>query len=329
MCAIEDAAFEIRDVLMWVYGSGYPKSHNGPWGGTGLKPAWEPIILARKPLIGTVEENWREHGTGALDIAGCRIDGLGRWPANVLHDGSDEVVSLFPEAPGQIADISINGGSRSVNAYGNMKRPLVEHAGAASRGKASLSLFPGEDDSLPLIDAPSTLGNGRDGEPSANSANDGAVGFNMRPGARREDEGSAARFFYCAKASKADRDEGLDALPTVTADPYAQHRGRRMDDNDSRFDGKPPAQGKNHHPTVKPTELMRWLVRLVTPAGGTVLDPFSGSGSTGKAAALEGKSVVLIEREAEYIPIIRGRMEWAIRERCAATSQTSLFDSVA
>lgn len=127
--------------------------------------------------------------------------------------------------------------------------------------------------------------------------------------------GSAARFFYCAKASKRDRDEGLDAMPTVTADPYGQHRGRRMEDNDARFDGKPAAQGKNHHPTVKPTDLMRYLCRLVTPAGGVVLDPFMGSGSTGKAAVLEGFGFIGIDNELDYIEIARARIDAAIREK--------------
>ena len=123
-----------------------------------------------------------------------------------------------------------------------------------------------------------------------------------------DSETSAARFFYCAKASKADRDEGLDAMPTVTADPYGQHRGRRMEDNDARFDGKPAAQGRNYHPTVKPTALMQYLCRLVTPPDGLVFDPFTGSGSTGKAAMLEGLRFVGAELSEEYIEIARARI---------------------
>lgn len=214
--------------------------------GTALKPALEPITVARKPLIGTVSENVLAHGTGALNIEGCRVgdevlpamtagqakigtfergvmvtpERTGRWPANLIHDGSEEVLAGFP-------------------------------------GDA---------------------------------------------------ESSAARYFYCAKASKADRDAGLSHLPTVTADPYGQHRGRRMDGNDTRIDGKPPAVGKNHHPTVKPTDLMRYLCRLVTPPGGTVLDPYTGSGSTGKAAVLEGFRFLGIEREAEYVAVARARI---------------------
>jgi site-specific DNA-methyltransferase (adenine-specific) len=272
MCVrIEDAGLEIRDMIAWVYGSGFPKSLDvskaidkaagvefdavpasgvgfmnaeGAGGynvtknqlvrkgestdagrrwsgwGTALKPALEPITVARKPMGGrTVAENVLAHGTGAINVDGCRVEapgedcsrapatvadtaagfgkGLamggrghdhGRWPANLIHDGSDE----------------------------------------------ALAAFPGEAD------------------------------------------GSAARYFYCAKASKSDRGDG------------------------------------NGHPTVKPTDLMRYLCRLVTPPGGLVMDPFMGSGSTGKAAMLEGFRFVGIEREAEYLAIARARIEAAM-----------------
>ena len=263
--AIEDAGFEIRDQIGWAFGSGFPKSHNGEWGGTALKPAWEPICMARKPLAGTVEANWREHGTGALNIEGCRVEGepttrvkvggrgqfphaddawvpktvqvgrdAGRWPANLIHDGSDEVLAAFPQAAGQQGPVSATAPSeKTSNVYGRMKR---------------------------------------EGESSADSDNEGAVGFKMKPGMRRLDTGSAARFFYCAKASKSDR--GAD----------------------------------NKHPTVKPTDLMRYLCRLVTPPGGVVLDPFMGSGSTGKAAILEGFRFIGCERSPEYMAIARARI---------------------
>lgn len=265
---IEDAGFEIRDMIAWVYGSGFPKSHNldDQWQGwgTALKPALEPITVARKPLIGTVAANVQTHGTGAINIDGCRVatddklgggmvsmgrpkasegwdrpwmhdpevterkkieaadkvalaETLGRWPANLIHDGSEEVLAGFPQT---------TSGAHS----GNYHR-------TTSKTKNTF------------------------GERNATAE--------TRPG----DTGSAARFFYCAKASKADRDEG------------------------------------NNHPTVKPTDLMRYLCRLVTPPGGTVLDPFMGSGSTGKAATLEGFQFVGIEREAEYLEIARARIE--------------------
>lgn len=283
---IEDAGFEIRDMIAWVYGSGFPKSHNGEWGGTALKPALEPITMARKPLAGTVEHNWREHGTGALNIDGCRVgwpdgkapeigtpgwggpakkstavpgqDGetvermppspLGRWPANLIHDGSEEVLAAFPKAPGQSGAVTGNEPSSKTNAvYGQ---------------------------------------------------------FNGRPATQpRGDAGSAARFFYCAKASKRDRNEGCEHMK---AKQYS-HDGREtpIDNAYQRNSSK----SSNSHPTVKPTDLMRYLCRLVTPPGGVVLDPFMGSGSTGKAAVIEGLRFVGIEREAEYVEIARRRIE--------------------
>lgn len=239
--------------------------------GTALKPAHEPICVARKPLVGTVAANVLAHGTGALNIDACRVtadDGVnrarpsrtpnailgggngtnltasahndaGRWPANLIHDGSDEVVDLFPQSAGQLADASTSDTQRAgQNVYGAMRR-------------------------------------GRGSEPSADSANVGAVGLKMKPGARRLDTGSAARFFYCAKASTKDRGAG------------------------------------NTHPTVKPTDAMRYLCRLVTPPGGIVLDPFAGSGSTGKAAKLEGFLFMGFELDAEYVAIANARIEAA------------------
>lgn len=310
-CAIEDAAFEIRDQIGWAYGSGFPKSHDiakaivnrlgyerekvrvdasdvrnpkatgagrdgvdgasRPWiekalargyhekdsnkpaseqgadwagWGTALKPAWEPIVVARKQLIGTVAENVLKHGTGALNIDGCRVGtagatsksasksatvsvgahlnakagepiDAGRWPANIVHDGSDEVISAFPESESTRGVVTSKPGAVSVNGAG-----LPSHSGL--------------------------------------------YGF--------DDSGSAARFFYSAKA-----------------------------DADDRIGSK--------HPTVKPVDLMQWLVRLVTPKGGLVLDPFAGTGTTGEAAFREGMRAVLIEREEEYQNDIRRRMK--------------------
>ncbi|MDG2524607.1 DNA methyltransferase [Stenotrophomonas sp. HITSZ_GD] len=318
---IEDAGFDVRDQIMWVFGSGFPKSHNGPWGGTALKPAHEPIVMARKPLIGTVESNWRAHGTGALNIDGCRVvtggevnpsiarrqgavghlstrsaaeaqadgklesrqteaayraeragEALGRWPANLIHDGSAEVLAEFPDAPGQLADASRNRDQRKTqNTYGAMRR-------------------------------------GRGDEASADSENEGAVGFKMRPGARRFDAGGAARFFYCAKASKADRDEGLEAMAKRPAGMVSNTSGQHMTRRD---DGYEVAARANYHPTVKPTDLMRYLCRLVTPAGGIVLDPFAGSGSTGKAAVLEGFQFIGIELDSAYAAIAEARIRAA------------------
>ena len=298
---IEDAGFEIRDMIAWVYGSGFPKSldvskaidkaagaerevlgervnrssfdPDGEGGfqrgtiqitapateaarqwdgwGTALKPALEPITVARKPLVGTVAANVLAHGTGALNIDGCRVGEFqnttpsgvdrrnaklaemgyrpsayqmgekaptsppGRWPANLIHDGSGEVLAGFPET--KSGGYPPEGGQRSqVSTYGK----------PTARGEQKFT----------------------------------------------SSEGSAARFFYCAKASKKDRGDG------------------------------------NSHPTVKPTDLMAYLCRLVTPPGGVVLDPFMGSGSTGKAARAEGFNFIGIERDPEYFRIASERI---------------------
>ena len=312
--AVEDAGFDIRDQIMWVYGQGFPKSQNvgkaidkaagaerevighyeSPEGttgwrgqnktgavdfgasrfedgerrpvtapttdaarqwegwGTALKPAHEPIVMARKPLAGTVAANVMEYGTGAINVDGCRVGtdestqrpcgpdsdhagqfrgtqggtrgataGTGRFPANLIHDGSDEVVGLFPSS---------------------VARPVK----------------------------PENIGKSGDG------AKRGLFGSgSIVQSSYYDTETSAARFFYCAKAGKKDRGEG------------------------------------NKHPTVKPTELMRYLCRLVTPPGGVVLDPFMGSGSTGKAAMLEGFEFIGIELDPDYFAIAENRIQEA------------------
>ena len=259
---IEDAGFEIRDMMAWVYGSGFPKSHNiskaldkaagaerevtgsrtaddirggnmhaanrgvshtielrdkpatpeaqqwEGWG-TALKPALEPITVARKPLSeNTVAANVLKHGTGGINIDESRIGGEGRFPANLIHDGGDEVVDVLKDA---------------------------------------------------------------------------------------------ARFFYCPKASKKDREEGLEGFEEKKSGAMAgkEYREDRPTNHPFR---------KNNHPTVKPTELMRYLVRLVTPKGGTVLDPFMGSGSTGKAAVSDGFDFVGIEIDPDYLAIAKERI---------------------
>jgi site-specific DNA-methyltransferase (adenine-specific) len=307
-CAIEDAGFEIRDQIMWIYGSGFPKGGNRDGKGTCLKPAHEPIVLARKPLIGSVAANEAAFGTGALSIDACRVPtderlraggGVipmrhdpsvprgrsgeqsatrryddrgatsfaptpgprggatnGRWPANIVHDGSDEVLSAFPDAPGQQGDLRGHTKSRqSPNGIFGGMRPALDHAA-------------------------------------------------------RGDTGSAARFFYCAKASKGDRDEGLsDFAPQA----FVQFQtGNGESGNASSLSAGRDTQYRNTHPTVKPEALMRWLVRLITPPGGRVLDPFTGSGSTGKAAVLEGFDFTGCELTAEYLPIANARIAAAV-----------------
>jgi len=293
---IEDAGFEIRDMIAWVYGSGFPKSldvskaidkvagvereryelpafggmfsddngttyvttlSNTPtteaafqwqgWG-TALKPALEPITVARKPFECTVAENVLTHGVGAMNIDVCRVGNSGsrtnssqpraerngfvkgfvggtttkvhdqgRWPANLIHDGSEDVLAAFPDAKGQQGK-SNDSQRTQVNCYG------------------------------------ATSDTGKEYTP------------------RIESDKSAARFFYCAKSSKKDRGEG------------------------------------NNHPTVKPFDLMAYLCRLVTPPNGVILDPFMGSGSTGKAAVTEGFRFIGIEMDDKYFEIAKNRI---------------------
>ena len=285
--AIEDAGFEIRDQIGWAFGSGFPKSLNlkGDWQGwgTALKPAWEPIVVARKPFAGTVAGNVLEWGTGAINVDGCRVgtedvlsfgsrkigDGIkygkctpttegiqspfGRWPANLIHDGSDEVVGLFPVT------------------------------GPAKKG---------------VRDPNGTMGyhGGAAGLPGVVSGHD-------------DQGGSAARFFYCAKASKADREDGLEGAKD-SRPVFGSSKGDGLGRGISNTRQDWPR--KNHHPTVKPTDLMRYLCRLVTPPGGVVLDPFMGSGSTGRGAVLEGFGFTGVEIDPEYLRIAQARIEAAV-----------------
>jgi len=275
--------------------------------GTALKPALEPITLARKPPIGTIAANVLEHGTGGLNIDGCRVEAngdklgggristttdgwdrpwkhdseaieackargdeavakaeqLGRFPANFIHDGSEEVLALFPSEAG---------------------------GGYGKRG-------------------------GRDGA----TVGDYGMGATMET-VGYDNTGSAARFFYCAKASRDDRDEGCGALELKRTAKLGGSDNDRddLDPVSERFRTQP---SRNPHPTVKPTDLMRYLCRLITPPGGIVLDPFTGSGSTGKAAMAEGFRFIGIEREAEYIEIARAR----ISAEAEKPRQLSLF----
>ena len=246
--------------------------------GTALKPALEPITMARKPLIGTVAANVLAHGTGGLNIDGCRVGAdasdpnhrapskgnagansmfgvgghngnlqeSGRWPANLIHDGSSDVVAAFPQAKGQQGALTgSEPSSKTTNTFG-------EFAGRASS------------------------------EP-------------------RGDTGSAARFMYCAKASKKDRDEGLESFIAAKTND-----GRAVDADNAYQRGASLRQ--NIHPTVKPTDLMAYLCRLVTPPGGVVFDPFMGSGSTGKAALREGFGFIGCEMDAAYFAIAEARL---------------------
>lgn len=232
------AGFEIRDAAMWLYGSGFPKSLNvgkqlPEWEGygTALKPAYEPIIIARKPLTETIVKTVAKHGTGALNINGCRVEGK-RWPANILHDGSDEVVELFPSKAGAAAPVKSN-------------------------------------------------------EPSAASTGNVTGKRNRVEGAFHNDKGSAARFFYCAKTSKADRDAGLENFEIKQPHEITGRKEGSAGQDNPRASTR-AGERANYHTTVKPTDLMRWCCRLIGHPGAMILDPFAGSGSTGRGAVLEG-----------------------------------------
>lgn len=399
-CAIEDAGWIIKDCIMWVYGSGmlhgqrvdrlmekaYPESA-GEWRGwnTGLKPSWEPIIVAQKPLDGTIAHNVMTYGTGGINVDGCRVGTevittqggdkfpnlygkhatceesrhVGRFPANLVHDGSDEVLELFPDSKGQQGDLTGTEPSKPAkNVYGK---------------------------------------------------------YDGHSFAKRGDNGSAARFFYCAKASKKDRNSGVEdlltweqgqeltrlleassqlvrdisgsmtpslddkecntylfgsdttglsqtecrfitsmvtrlitesktsnsSLPSNTngfildairtseesgtslAQLADKLRSLRLDSTreetdtaisavsalfDALCEIRRLARKGNFHPTIKPSALMQWLVRLVTRPGGVVLDPFAGSGSTGVAAVREGMSFVGMELDEGYCEVARSRI---------------------
>lgn len=504
-CAIEDAGFEVRDQIMWLYGSGFPKSLDvskaidkaagaereviqrgersaarpvvedqsggkayrlagdasitAPatdaarqwqgWG-TALKPAHEPICVARKPLIGTVSENVLEHGTGSLNIDGCRVGSTvetwpssrggntgrsmaggemrasetgdapaGRWPANIIHDGSAEVLAAFLQAPGQMAKASTSGTQRAgQNTYGVMARgsngqePRGDAGSAARFFKqcnqddvcnshssaptaawtsclqsvaaafvqsgaatwASLGGILSNDSTAPsmivtateskaiaetVITAMANIGSefsrvslqerptpcgslartaatrdqtGITTITTSLSRSDGSAGratFSITPtsldhGVKDcEQSTDGKRFIYCAKASRKDRNEGLPS-----GDAPAVGTGATMREQE---DADWPKRNGNHHPTVKPTELMAYLVRLVTPAGGVVLDPFMGSGSTGKAAMREGFRFIGCELSEEYLAIARARIEHELAKRQVEapkpSTQVDLFEA--
>ena len=290
-CGIQDAGFEVRDCLAWLYGSGFPKSHNGAWGGTALKPAWEPVVVARKPLDGTHAANHERWGTGGIDVDAMRVpldgdtvpefkksvsdggmpgssqqniaehgwqtkqvgarDDIGRWPANVAHDGSETVLGEFP--------------------YGTCGGLTLDKL---NTGETSIFGFGGGD----------TVG-------------------------RPASEGNAARFFYTAKPSRTEKEAGLAGEGTVLRD-----RNGRYEGSPGVYNRDSEERRRNIHPTCKPLELFRWLIRGFVPRGGLVLDPFAGSGTTAIAAVLEGRRWIAIEREREYAEIARARIEWWTRE---------------
>ena len=302
--AIEDAGFEMRDSIAWLYGSGFPKSHNlhGDWKGwgTALKPAFEPVVVARKPLEEkTVAANVLKYGTGGLNIDGSRI---GYQDEN---DGGDRDRFKGHQSSKTIrARLDGNEGADLAERVDNGKQ--------SGRWPANIILDPY---TAELLDEqsgirPSGSGNKNSGNRDGLFGNLGAGnGFGIGG-----DTGGASRFFYVAKASKKDRNEGLEELDKTKVG--AVYNERPSGGLNAHLHGEDSKPQKNFHPTVKPTALMEYLIKLVTPPNGTVLDPFTGSGSTGKAALLNGFKFIGIELTEEYLPIIEGRLKHA--EKLAA-----------
>ena len=253
--AIEDAGFEMRDSLAWLYGSGFPKHR------AALKPAFEPVVMARKPFKGSLTANEAIHGTGALNIGATRIPGSVPSVPQPVYGVKVDGVTNFGSGEGRNGQMSqAVGGRWPANVL------LDEH---------TAELLDEQSGNRPGFSTQRDL--------TANRNDDGLIygrGLGVQSAGVREgynDSGGASRFFYCAKASKSER-------PTV--------------------DGVA-------HATVKPLKLMRYLVRMVTPLGGTVLDPFAGSGTTIEAALIEGFNPIGIEQEAEYLPLIQHRINRA------------------
>ena len=360
--AIEDAGFEIRDMISWISNKTFPKSlnigkaidkaagakrevigkHSAPAGksavmtgsrtiteagfwargdtdvditapatdeakqwdgwGTALKPTVEPIVMARKPIEGTVAKNVLTYGTGGLNIDGSRI-------------GTESVES------GRAGRAEA-----SSNSYG---------AGLMGTGKASVEgRWPAnliiDEDTAELLDQQTNhlhaAGNKKDtadGFDKGYESSSYEMSYKGRANRTHNDSGGASRFFYVAKASKRDRNEGLEGLPTkgkVFNGTSPESAGMAQGSVEDRLTNLP---AQNFHPTVKPTSLMEYLIKLVTPPNGTVLDPFTGSGSTGKAAILQGFDFIGIEMTEEYLPIIEGRLKHAeaiVAERIKETS---------
>ena len=222
--------------------------------GTALKPAHEPIVMARKPFNTSVAENVLTHGTGGINIDECRVgtESIGRFPANIIHDGSEEVLKIFPETGKSSKSIVSNKNSLFGLAGGLKNKDIVE------RG-------------------------------------------------HNDNGGTAARFFYCAKASKAERNMGLDNLAWEKENFETKKAGGMSGRNDGSMGSI--TYNKNHHPTVKPIKLMEYLVRLVTPKEGIVLEPFAGSGTTLIACKQQGFNYIGIEREQEYCDIAEARLK--------------------
>jgi site-specific DNA-methyltransferase (adenine-specific) len=294
-CGLEDAGFEIRDCLAWLFGSGFPKSLNlGEGLGTALKPAHEPIVLARKPFKGTVKGNVEKHGTGAMNIDAARIP-----------FASDEDQAAAAAAAAQRTSHNGLQGTSTFARTGDVQESIDGYVGRMDLGRwpANVCL---DDLAAMVLDEQSGERVSTGGTGDASKVCGGVHGWTPSNTGGFGDIGGASRFYYIAKPSREERDFGCGRLPTRSA---GELTGRK-EGSPGQKHGRSGTDrvGRNYHPTVKPVELMRWLVKLVTPINGTVIDPFLGSGTTGMACKYEQRNFIGIEREAEYIAIAEARI---------------------
>jgi len=304
--ALEDAGFEVRDCLVHVFGSGFPKSHNlakqwQGWG-TALKPASEHWWLVRKPLVGTVAANVERYGTGALNIDASRV--------NIAPD--DDIYAKNPHTVGTIGANGIYGAGKAteykVPAGRWPPNLLLSHTEDCAEGACADGCAVAE------MDGQSGTTRSRVGKPRGSATSGDGWGMTAT-GAEYADSGGASRFFpvfrYQAKPSRAEREAGLSEAGLREAVVRTGMGGDMPTDDQGKQRDRFSKVAANTHPTVKSIGLMDWLIRLVTPLGGVVLDPFLGSGTTGVAAAKGGFGFIGIEREAEYLAIARARIEAA------------------
>lgn len=302
---IEDAGFEIRDCIQWLYGSGFPKSHNlkdeyKGWG-TALKPANEPICVARKPLEKglTVAENVLKYGTGAINIDGCRIS---------LSDSDKQAHHLNGNSCNQTSESVGNeflSAANKKDKQNAIAKDSLERTKQLGRWPANLIL---DEVAAEMLDEQSgVLKSGElKGYKAKESENIAMSGKNYAREFTKstKSEGGASRFFYVAKASKSERNAGLEGMPLVESG-IKNDSGRGFSESDPHK----KILNQNFHPTVKPIKLMQYLINLVTPQNGTVLDPFMGSGSTGVAAKNLNRKFIGIELSEEYFEIAQKRIE--------------------
>lgn len=354
---IEDAGFEIRDMISWLYGSGFPKSldiskaidkQNGAyvkgevspnsrnsgaspsgcysegvqnktidipqspeaiqWNGwgTALKPACEPICVARKPIEETVANNVLKYGTGGLNIDGCRIGITDKKEYDFNNNGLSRMKRPEGDKLGQF-----DGGWK-----------IDKTIRQTPQGRFPANIIFDEIAGVMLDEMSGELKSGAMTKPYKYTNNGYSLGAPAGETKQIHDSnsGGASRFFYCAKASKSERNGGLEGFEEKSIDIQQPHNSKELQE---RYEMK----SKNFHPTVKPLKLMQYLVRLVTPPNGICLDPFCGSGTTLMACVKEGFNYIGLEREADYVKIAEARIEWVKIQKKESDEELTLFDN--